>query len=155
MSAPRPLRPEDGPELMAMAREFGEESPVSNGVPFDDQKLLDLFGRSLSDPDLVFCQVADAPEGGLAGGVLAIRQQYFFSQAWHCVELTVFVRPEYRQTRIAVKLLKAMEQWAESTGCLEINIGATAGVDSPAYQRLLERFGYQTVGFVAKKQLGG
>lgn len=150
MSA-RPIRPEDGPALVDLAEEFWRESPTYQRRKFDRQKMVALFGRALSSPEDVFCQVVDAPDGTLAGAILAIRVEYIFGPEQMASDLGLFVRREYRQTRVAVKLLKAYEQWARSVGCAEITVGTTAGADGPAYRRLVERLGFQVVGFVAKK----
>lgn len=148
-------------DVMLRAYEFFQYSPKYSGISINREKLENLFMACASDhPSFsdYYCDLAIDVEDGthkIVGGLVGMVTDYFFSDELMASEIAVFVDPDYRNSRIAVKLVDRFRQFAVDKNCTEVCIGATTGSHGDAYQRVLNRLGYETVGFVTKKTLRG
>ena len=146
----RDITLQDIPEVMERAGQFFEGSPTYRHIPRDTDKLLMLFEDAVYNPD-IFCRLAIS-DGRIVGGMIGAAVEYYFSRERMAGDIAIFIEPEFRNSRIAVKLVDSFGKWATSVGCREVTIGATTQSHGNGYERLLNRLGYETVGFVTKKQ---
>lgn len=140
-------------QLLALTEVFWKNSPTFRDIELSLDKMHDLFTNAVNMPDVVFCDVAVIDDDVVIGGFLGVKTAYFFSNEFLACDLGLFVYPEYRNTRTAVKLVDRFVDWSTRVGCREVNIGSTAQSAGPVYERMLHKRGFKTVGFVAKKLL--
>lgn len=146
----RDITLQDIPELVAMTLRFLDGSPTYRHIPRDEDKICMMFENAVYSPD-VFCRLAFSDDK-LIGGMIGAAFEYYFSRERMAGDIAIFIEPEFRNSRIAVKLVDSFGKWATSVGCREVTIGATTQSHGSGYERLLNRLGYETVGFVTKKQ---
>lgn len=153
----RSIELRDVETLVKMTEVFLDESPTYRQIPRDFNKMANLYEAAIFNPTQVFCRVAvDTDAMGrerIVGGMIGAASEYYFSLERMAGDIAVYVEPEFRNSRIAVKLVDSFRQWATDVGCREICIGATTQSHGDGYEKLLNRLGYETVGFVTKKQI--
>lgn len=69
------------------------------------------------------------------------------------VDILFYVKPEYRGTRVAIKLVKAWESWAIEQKCTEVALGTSSGINTARTVRFYERMGFSLVGQQLTKEL--
>ena len=89
----------------------------------------------------------------IVGFMAAMVHEYFFSNRKRVSDLGLYVLPEYRGSRAALKLVKSLETWAKQTGADDLHLGQTTAVDIDKTRQFYERLGYKTVGFNTIKHL--
>jgi GNAT superfamily N-acetyltransferase len=89
----------------------------------------------------------------IVGFMAAMLHEYFFSSRKRVSDLGLYVLPEYRGSRAALKLVKSLETWAKQTGADDLHLGQTTAVDIDKTRQFYERLGYKTVGFNTIKHL--
>jgi GNAT superfamily N-acetyltransferase len=90
--------------------------------------------------------VAETSQGVLAGGLLACVQRYYYSHEMQAQLIQWFLRPQYRGTSIAPRLVKAFVEWAKSRGASEVVMGVTSGIHVDATDRMMRRLGFTHLG---------
>lgn len=138
--------------LFQIGCRFLKESPTYRDVPITDYKLRGLFQNAVDDPEYTYCNLAIA-NGEIIGLFLGMIGEYHFSENRIACDIAIYVEPEFRKSKIAVKLVDSFRQWATDAGCCEITIGATTQSHGEGYERLLNRMGFETVGFVTKMKV--
>ena len=122
------------------------EAEFSYAVP-EKHKILHL----VKNPN---CVVFVAIEHNrIVGFISGIAHEYFFSNRKRVSDLGLFVSPEYRGSRAALKLVKSLETWAKDIGVDHLHLGQTTAVDMDKTRQFYERLGYKTVGFNTVKHL--
>ena len=122
------------------------ESEFSYVVP-EKQKILQLF----KNPNAVAFIALENNQ--IVGFISGIVHEYFFSNRKRVSDLGFFVLPEYRGSRVALKLVKLLEAWAIEKNANELHLGQTTGLDIDKTKRFYERLGFKTVGFNTVKHL--
>lgn len=122
------------------------ESDFSYVVP-EKQKILQLF----KNPNAVAFLALENDQ--IVGFISGIVHEYFFSNRKRVSDLGFFVLPEYRGSRVALKLVKLLEAWAIEKNANELHLGQTTGLDIDKTKRFYERLGFKTVGFNTVKHL--
>ena len=122
------------------------ESEFSYVVP-EKQKILQLF----KNPNAVAFLALENNQ--IVGFISGIVHEYFFSNRKRVSDLGFFVLPEYRGSRVALKLVKLLEAWAIEKNANELHLGQTTGLDIDKTKRFYERLGFKTVGFNTVKHL--
>lgn len=89
----------------------------------------------------------------LIGFISGMHHEYFFSSNKKVSDLGFYILPEYRGSRASIKLLKELENWAQSFGVEDLYLGQTTAVNIEKTQKFYERLGYKTVGFNTVKHL--
>ena len=89
----------------------------------------------------------------IVGFVAALLHEYFFSSRKRVSDLGLYVIPEYRGSRAALKLVKSLETWATGMGADDLHLGQTTAVEIDKTRQFYERLGYKTVGFNTVKHL--
>lgn len=122
------------------------ESEFSYAKP-EKQKILQLF----KNPNAVAFLALENNQ--IVGFISGIVHEYFFSNRKRVSDLGFFVLPEYRGSRVALKLVKLLESWAIEKKAEELHLGQTTGLDIDKTKRFYERLGFKTVGFNTVKHL--
>lgn len=122
------------------------ESEFSYVVP-EKQKILQLF----KNPNAVAFLALENNQ--IVGFISGLVHEYFFSNRKRVSDLGFFVLPEYRGSRVALKLVKLLEAWAIEKNANELHLGQTTGLDIDKTKRFYERLGFKTVGFNTVKHL--
>lgn len=149
MIAVMPLREGEEHHVLALAKAMHAESPVYSPYPFDDDRLLEWINLCLTHEDWL-CLVA-WDEGLEPIGFIAVGSgPMLFSKTRNVDDLGLYVRPEWRGTTAAVRLVRQMEGWAKSKGAV-IRLGVTTGTNSAQAVKFLERFGYRQTGVLLTK----
>ena len=107
--------------------------------------------KMLQSPDVVYFLAID--DGKIAGSIGGVAHKYFFSSRLRVSDLGFYVEPEYRGSRAAIKLVRALESWAKERGIEDIYLGQTTGIEVEKTQQFYERLGYKIVGVNAIKHL--
>lgn len=143
-----PLERGEERHMIFLARVMHAESPVYRDHPFDDERFLQWVELCLTSEDWL-CLVAwkgMTPIGFIAVGAM----EMLFSRHRTVDDLGLFVLPEHRGTATALRLVRAMEEWASSRA-VKIRIGVTTGVHAERTQAFLERLGYTQTGVLLSK----
>jgi len=122
------------------------ESEFSYANP-EKQKILQLF----KNPNAVAFLALENNQ--IVGFISGIVHEYFFSNRKRVSDLGFFVLPEYRGSRVALKLVKLIESWAIEKKADELHLGQTTGLDIDKTKKFYERLGFKTVGFNTVKHL--
>lgn len=122
------------------------ESEFSYVVP-EKQKILQLF----KNPNAVAFLALENDQ--IVGFISGLVHEYFFSNRKRVSDLGFFVLPEYRGSRVALKLVKLLEAWAIEKNANELHLGQTTGLEIDKTKRFYERLGFKTVGFNTVKHL--
>ena len=60
-----------------------------------------------------------------------------------CVEVFMYIKPEYRNIRLFNEIIQIMEQAAKENGCKFVEIGANIGYRDDKLLKILSRYGYK------------
>lgn len=133
-------------DFCELAKKFIAEAQFSK-AELDIASLYNL----VQSPDVVYFLAIDKNKiVGLIGGAVI---PYFFSTRKKVGDLGFYVDPEYRGSRAAIKLVKALESWAKEMGVEEVYLGQTTGVEVEKTKDFYERLGYTVVGVNTIKHL--
>ena len=87
------------------------------------------------------------------GFVSACVVPFFWSDYQRATDLGFYVKPQYRGSSAAPRLLRAIENWARSMGAKQFCMGQSLGGKVEAMRSFYERAGYQICGFNSVKDL--
>jgi GNAT superfamily N-acetyltransferase len=122
------------------------EAEFSYAKP-EKHKILQLY----KNPNAVgFVAIEDDKIIGFISGIFS---EYFFSNRKQVTDLGLFVLPEFRGSRTALKLVKSLETWATEMGADDLHLGQTTAIEMDKTRQFYERIGYKTVGFNTVKHL--
>ncbi len=124
-------------------------------VPFDiEQAAKSILAMVINNPN-GFGLLAYTDQGVAAGMIAGSVTPYFFSQGSVASDFVWYVKPEYRGSRAAIKLLKAFKSWATEKGALQLYMGVTTNVSAERTGEMLKRFGFEHVGGNYRAWLNG
>lgn len=136
--------------VLNMARDMWAESTYREQADFCDSKCIDIgqmlgteTGRSMF---ALFLAWSDA--GMPIGFVIGYISPHFFSTTYYAQDMALYVRPDWRGTSAAYRLLNAFKEWAVDSGAAVIRLGITTGVKEQATGRLYERMGFSRAGTI-------
>lgn len=124
-----------------------EESPTYGGYVFEIEKAKDFLEHFLSEPD-EYCIFIHKEGGGMIVGQCAA--QWFTSEK-EAFDLFIYVKPDYRKGRAAVRLIQAYEKWADKMGAKRTGIGTTSGINIESTDRLYRSMNYKKYGYLYYK----
>jgi len=135
--------PEDIDLLIGFMKSFHKVSPYRS-MRFDTHRSRDFLNGvikgSLKDHVALIALKDGKAVGFLVGGA----NQPVFSQAKIAVEMGWWIDEEHRNTRSALLIFQAYEDWAFRIGCSHIQAAYLPGV-SPPLERFYEKRGYVQV----------
>jgi GNAT superfamily N-acetyltransferase len=124
-------------------------------VPFDiAQAANSILGMVINNPN-GFGLLAYTDEGEAVGMIAGSISPYFFSQGALASDFVWYVKPEYRGSRTAIKLLKAFRSWAKENNASELYMGVTTNIAADRTGELLQRLGFEHVGGNYRARLNG
>lgn len=87
-------------------------------------------------------------DGEPVGYCVGVRSPYFFNNDSSTRTELLYVRPEYRGTYAAIKMVKAFEEWSRLLGALQLFVGVARLDQDEAkkIRKLFPRMGYQWAG---------
>lgn len=123
--------------------------PVS---PTKCRRIAELTEQSDEVLVLVAADEMDRPVGFLAGLI----SEHYFADMVYATNLALYVSPEARGGRVAIKLIRHFERLARARGAQEIVLGVTAGVGAGIFrtEKFYNALGYETIGASTVKYLG-
>jgi len=132
-------------DILQLGIAMHQESEFS-AVQFDiEQAAHSIVSLVIENPN-GFGMLAYTDDGKPAGMIAGSITPYFFSLGWVASDFVWFMRPEYRGSRAAVKLLKSFRTWAAEKGASELYMGVTTNVSADRTGDLLQRMGFKHVG---------
>lgn len=137
---------EDVAAILALAEEiFGYGRFAA--LTFDRDKVRKVVSHAIENP-AYFLALAETTDGELAGLHLANMEHFFFAKEPFAQSVTFFVRPTYRGTSAAPKLLAALRKWAAKRGAHELVVGTgeSEGQDLEKTDRFLRKMGLEPTG---------
>jgi GNAT superfamily N-acetyltransferase len=135
----------DIPELVQLGVKVHSEMKQAS-LPFNADRLAGQLNACLNPVKQNYCVLAAESDGVIVGVIWGYIAQHYFSDAWVATEYMFYVRPEFRGTPIAVRLLHAYRKWAENRGASEVMICMTTGVDVERFDRFLRKMKFDYVG---------
>jgi GNAT superfamily N-acetyltransferase len=133
-------------ELFVLIEQMIAEAEFKDAI-LNKDKIKDLW--AMSENAIYLAQENDKLIGFIAGMI----QPYFFSERKRVTDMGFFVQPEYRGSSAAIKLIKALENWARQNNVVDICLGQTTAFKLEETQKFYNRLGYKTVGFNTVKHL--
>lgn len=132
---------EDVPAMLAMMKALHDESPHYASLSFSDAKTERfLLGVVAHEEAVAFVAVVDGVAIGL---IIGFAVEYYFGDDKYASDFTFYVAPEHRGGFAFVRLLRAFEHWAESSGVRDIILGVSTELDAERTIAMYERLGYQ------------
>jgi len=129
----RPATEDDILDILIIGRQFARECKY----PFDKDKTAQSISQVINNPDgIVFVWEDDS--GDIVGAILALIIEPFLSRIKQAHEMAWFVEKESRGKGGAIKLVKALVDWAEAHGAEELIMGDIHTLQDlgPLYSRL-------------------
>lgn len=140
--------PEDKEQFLDLAQMQVEETlPHLN---FVRELAEETFDQSVNHADPTIFVVEE--RGELFGYLLAFMESYSFTTGTFVVQEVLYVRPDKRGTRAAVRLIKEFVRWGEIVGAREWIFGISNKFQPDRTARLFEKLtGAERVGVYLKK----
>lgn len=138
--------PEDKDALIALALE--NQSEIAHGNISVNPRRVDeaLNGLFMLNQGTHILMVAETLEGELAGALMGCVERYYYSDELQAQLIQWYLRPAYRGTSIAPRLVKAFVEWAKSRGASEVFMGISSGVHVHLADRLMRKLGFTHLG---------
>ena len=133
-------------EFFELVKAMVQEAEFKNQVP-DRNIIWSIYKNPISK---CFLAIGDDK---IVGFLAAVKSTYFFNGKPKITDIGFYVLPKYRGSSSAVKLLKALENWAKESNVSDICIGQTTAVDMEKTQQFYNKLGYKTVGYNTIKHL--
>lgn len=128
-----------------------QDMPNYAGVPFDMNHTISQLKLFLPLPNLgcFFKQV----DGEVVGFYMGIIAAPWFTPELEAAEIMFWVRPDYRKTDLAKRLIEVAEEWARDNHAAKILIAAGSGYRTEPVLRFYRRMGYHPFGTTTCKEL--
>ena len=136
---------------MEMSIALKNESPVFREMPYIPEVHFGWLKNMMEHKRT--CFLVDETEGELRGFFLGGLSTYYFNNDVFAEDYTIYVAPDYRGTRIGLRLIKAFEEWARNQGAKHCYLGTNTGIQSGRFVKLLQVLGYGGPGMMLSKEL--
>lgn len=137
--------------ILDMAYAMQQESPRFSNNNFDAVKVGELFTNLIiANTGIVFILEKDEQPIGMLGGMVG---EQIFSRDLYACDFGVYVKPEYRGSRGAIKMINAFEQRAIELGAKDISLSISTDVHAERTATFYERLGYRRSGISTIKRL--
>lgn len=128
-----------------------------------------MFERRASMDDLnveelqIMLEVAHQPDspvyvaitedrGTFTGIIVGLLGPAWFAAHSSAHIATLYVRPDYRGSSAAVKLIKGFENWAKKHHIKDIRFEVDSGIDAERTYKFVERLGYHEAGRIFERE---
>lgn len=133
-------------EAVELGREMHAESRFT-ALPFDADRLRKSFVGAIDDDrGVYFLALARSSGGDAAGGLFGTVEKPYFTSGVLAHDYAFYVRPDFRGSSAALKLLSAFRRWAQKRGARELHVYQTVAVDSDRFDRMMRRAGFEYAG---------
>jgi len=126
--------------VLTLIQEFSDAAAADH-LWVDQEKAVDLVESLLEAEDAVIFVADD--DGESVGFIVGFLGEILFNKVKYSTELAWFVRPEHRGGTVALRLLKAYEEWGKSKGVHIINMADMSILQD--HGGLYEKLGYSKV----------
>ncbi|SEB73291.1 Ribosomal protein S18 acetylase RimI [Pseudomonas saponiphila] len=138
----RAAKHSDVPRLIELGTMLHEISSYSS-MAFSPEKSAAFLHELINGAGVVFvAEVNGEVVGGMAGGII----DQWFSDDLIAYDYSLFVEPSKRNGVVAVRLIRAFQEWAKIKGAKQIYMGIGTGVNVEGTTRLYESQGLRNVG---------
>lgn len=134
----------DLPALLALGERMHAESPHFRQITFSAGKLAETLVDVLDSPN-GFLMVGDA-KGEIAGVMVGLAVEHWCSTDLVATDLALYVKPEFRGSMLAARLIARYKSWAHALGAKIISVGISTGVNVEQTARLYEAMGFKRFG---------
>ena len=135
----------DIPALVELGVKVHAETNQAS-LPFSASRLTGQLNACLNPVNQKYCLLVAESDGLIVGVIWGYIAQHYFSDAWVATDYMFYVRPEFRGTPLAVRLLYAFRKWAQNRGAAEVMICMTTGVNVEKFDRFLRKMKFEYVG---------
>lgn len=133
----------DIPAMVMIGKRFFDETGYAKfGIFSNPNKLHESLEKAVSD-DAYGAFVAERA-GAIVGVACAVSFAMYFSEQPVAMELFWWVDPNLRGGAPAIRLMAALERWAEDSGCVTFSMVDLVNIKSSA-PKIYERRGYKLV----------
>lgn len=141
---------EDVDDMIALGQEMHSESPHYRDVPFDVSAARTLVTNGLQTPS-VFAEVGTFDNKIVA--MIALQETtLMFAPVKMAVDILFFVKPEFRYSLFAPRLIHDAQKWSRQRGHKYLVMGVTTGVHTERTVELYRRLGFTNVGTIMRKE---
>jgi len=127
--------------LIRMGTQFLAYAPQGKHFAINESEMVASWTRLLSSPQVVVF-VGDRDGTACAMLVGVVGSMWFAPSVLMASELAWWVEPEVRGSPIAIRLIRAYEQWATESGASFIAMASLSLDSGPDVGRLLKKLGY-------------
>lgn len=141
------LRDVDAGDLVmvkTLVKEYIEETPFFNAIPFSDDEANNQFFQALSSHRSYIRLAYFRDE--LAGIFWGRLGNFFSTKVLFAFDVFCFVRPKFRGRKVADKILEDFENWALKNGCQYVRFVAFSSQNNEGVGAFLTRRGYKQSG---------
>jgi hypothetical protein len=140
--AVEPATLEDIPSMVELGRLMHAESPRWSRLPYSAERVGATIKALIESPDGL-ALVARRPGGRIVGGIAAIAVQSWVSDELMAQELALFVRPEFRGSILACRLICGFVEWARIKNARWVEAGVSTGITPERTAALYQRLGFK------------
>lgn len=135
--------------LYQMACDMGDE--FKPDLPHDRAKFREAFDlfRTKGNPGFFVAE----HKRKVIGGLICSLTNYYICDGAFASQEVIYVKPAYRGTMAAVRLIQRYLEWAERLGAREAYMGLSTAYRVKAFGKLVGRFGFVEVGASYRKVL--
>ena len=131
---------EDGAEVIEMARHFYAQTVYSKSIPYDEETAMERFLDSIEQN---MCFVSES-DGEISGFILGFLAPSLMNKNYQIgCELAWWVKPEYRGSLSAGKLIKAIEKGAKDRGAKIWSMVSLANLNPEVAEKFYLNSGYE------------
>ena len=134
------------PEFFELVKAMVTESEFNEAKP----DFASIWRLHKNENTNAFLAIDQNKAVGFISGILT---PYFFSKKMRVIDLGFYITKEYRGSRAAIKLIKALEVWTRQNNVTDICLGQWTAINMEKTQQFYNRLGYKTVGFNTVKHL--
>lgn len=138
-----------------MLASLHQESPEYGTEPKNKKYVEANLTKMLYLDHVLFYVSVDEQLHEVKGFFIATVQENWFAPTVTVFEQLLYVKPEYRKTLVAPRLVQSLERTAAALGATRIRAGVTTGINHENALSLYERMGYSQVGTLVQKRIGG
>lgn len=145
----RPATADDIPRIIELGTLLHATSSYSK-LAFVPAKAAAFMQALMERDGVVFvAEIDGVVVGGMAGGVV----DQWFSDELIAYDFSIFVEPKRRNGLIAIKLMRAFEEWARIKGAKQVHMGIGTDINVEGTSRLYEHMGFRHFGPLFVKEL--
>ena len=131
--------------LVELGRALHAED-INSCHPYSAERVKKLGMRAIGEDRGHYAVIVAEKEGQIIGLLLGHIAMLYYSEDVTASAMLFYVKPEWRNTTAAVKLLHGFKRWARAGNAKGVSVHVTSGVKMRQTDRLLKRLGFVMVG---------